>query len=105
MVSPFDIARKHPPRVVVVLGHKIKIRTVEYLEDEGTDLLGAFNAETLTIFLLKCPQWRSVLFHEITHCALYLSGASEGLSNSREEAIVLALEHALYPLIGGDRGI
>lgn len=99
MVSPFDPSRKHPPRVVTVLGHKVRVRVIRCLMDDGDDLLGAFNSENMTIFLLKSSDWRTVLFHEIIHCSLYLSGACEGLSNSKEESIVLALEHALFPLI------
>ena len=99
MVSPFDKSRKHPPRVVTVLGHKIKIRVIKNLIDDGDDLLGAFNSENMTIFLLKRPNWHHVLFHELLHASIYLSGAGEGMSINKEESIVLALEHAIFPLI------
>jgi hypothetical protein len=90
--------RKRIPRSITILGHKIAIKVVEHLDDEGQALIGAFNAETKTIFLEKgCDP--SVLFHESCHAAIYLSGQSEGLSGSKEEALVLALEHALFPLI------
>ena len=90
--------RKRMPKSVTVLGHKINIKVVEHLDDDGQELLGAFNAETKTIFLSKgCD--KSVLLHEVIHAAIYLSGNSEGLSANREEAIVLALEHALFPLL------
>jgi hypothetical protein len=98
-ISIFAPERKHPPRVVAVLGHKIKVRVCKYLEADGTDLLGAFNAEDKTIFLLKGCDWRSVLFHEITHAVLYLSGAGEGLSYSKEETIVMSIEHGLFPFV------
>jgi hypothetical protein len=32
---------------------------------------------------------------------LYFSGAAEGLTMSKEESIVLALEHGLWPLLFG----
>ena len=90
--------RKRFPRSITILGHKISVKVVEHLEDEGNELLGAFNAETKTIYLVKgCD--KSVLFHEACHAAIYLSGNSEGLSASKEEALVLALEHAIFPLV------
>lgn len=90
--------RKRFPKSVTVLGHRINIKVVEHLDDDGQELLGAFNAETKTIFLAKgCD--KSVLFHEVIHAAIYLSGNSEGLSASKEESLVLALEHALFPLV------
>ena len=95
--SPFNRAR--PPRVVSVCGHKIKVKVVPYLEDAGAELLGAFNGETKTIYLMKGCEWKSVLLHEITHAILFFTGASEGLTISKEESIVLSLEHALGTLI------
>lgn len=99
MASKFPFNGKRPPRSVTVCGHKIAVKVSEHLDDDGTDLLGAFNSETKTIYLLKGCNWKSVLLHEITHAALYLTGASEGLTLSKEESLVLALEHALGPLI------
>ena len=96
--KPNIFQRKNLPRSVKVLGHTIPIKVVEHLEDGGNELLGAYNAETKTIFLLKgCD--RSVLLHEIIHAILHLSGASEGLTMSKEESICLSLEHGLWLLI------
>lgn len=95
--SPFN--RPRPPRVVHVCGQKLKVKIVPYLEDSGAELLGAFNGETKTIYLMRGCDWRQVLLHEITHAALFFSGASEGLTMTREEQICLALEHALGPLL------
>ena len=95
--SVFD--RPRPPRVVTVLGQKLKVRVMPYLDDDGAELLGAFNSETKTIFILKGQDWRPILLHEIVHAILFFSGASEGLSQSKEESIVLALEHGLTPFI------
>jgi hypothetical protein len=83
---------------VTVLGHKIAVKVVDHLEDSGQDLLGAYNPEKKTIYLTRGVD-KSVLFHEVIHAAIYLSGNSEGLSSAREEGLVLALEHALFPLI------
>ena len=90
--------RKRPPRSVKILGQEVKVRVVPYLEDDGQDLLGAWNGETKTIFLLKGCDWQSVLLHEICHAILYFSGAGEGLTYTKEESIVMALEHGLAPL-------
>ena len=95
--SPFNRAR--PPRVVHVCGQKLKVKIVPYLEDSGSELVGAFNGETKTIFLMKGCDWKPVLLHELTHALLYFTGASEGLSLTREEGIVLAIEHSLSPLL------
>lgn len=95
--SVFDL--KRPPRIVTVCGHKIKVKVIPYLEDDTQELLGAFNGETKTIFLLKGCDWRSVLLHECCHAILYFSGASAGLTYNKEESIVLALEHGLLPLL------
>ena len=91
--SPFSL--KRPPRSVMVCGHKIKVKTVAKLFDGSTDLLGAYNGDTKTIYLLRHHDWRLCLLHEIIHCALHLTGASEGLTMSKEEAICVSLENAL----------
>jgi hypothetical protein len=91
--------RSRPPRVVYICGHRIKVKVVPYLEDAGAELIGAFNGETKTIFLMKGCEWKSVLLHEITHAILFFTGASEGLTMTREEQIVLAIEHNLSSII------
>lgn len=90
--------RRRFPRSVTVLGHKILVRVVKHLEVEGQDLQGAYYPEQKIIYLVRgCD--KSVFFHEVLHAAIYLSGNSEGLSQSREESIVIALEHAIFPMI------
>jgi hypothetical protein len=42
---------------------------------------------------------RSTLLHEILHSILYVTGQAENLTEKQEEAIVLALEHGLDPLV------
>lgn len=95
--SPFS--GKRPPRSVTVCGHKLKVKVVPYLEDDSQELLGAFNGETKTIFLLRGCDWKSVLFHECIHSVLYFTGAGQGLTANREEQITLALENSLGPLL------
>lgn len=97
MAKPSVFNRARPPRVVTVLGQKLKVRVVPYLEDNEIELLGAFNSETKEIFILKGQDWKPILLHEICHAILFYSGASEGLTYTKEESIVLALEHGLSP--------
>lgn len=92
-------SRKRPPRVVMILGHKIKVRIKAYLCDEGQELYGAFCYDTKTIFLMKGCDWRSVLLHEMIHAVLALSGSGEGISQAKEESIAVSIEHALAPLL------
>lgn len=91
--------RKHPPKSVTVLGYEIAIRVVPYLESDNAELLGAYNADTKTIFLLKGCNWQAVLLHELIHCGFSLTGATEGIGYNTEERLVLALEHAIAPLL------
>jgi hypothetical protein len=49
--------------------------------------------------LQKGCDWRSVLLHEICHAVFSLSGCAEGIGMAKEESIVVALEHALLPII------
>jgi hypothetical protein len=101
MAKQLAFNRKHPPRSVMVCGQKVTVKVVAYLEDDAEELLGAFNGETKTIYILKNSNWKQTLFHECIHAALYFSGAGEGLTISKEESIVLALEHGLWPLLFG----
>ena len=98
MVKCSVFNRSRPPRVINICGHKIKVRTVEKLVDGSTDLAGAYNGETKTIYLLKHKDWPITLFHECIHAALHLTGAGEGLTLIKEETITVALENALFPL-------
>jgi hypothetical protein len=91
--------RSRPPRSITIFGHKIKVRIVPYLEDNGDELYGAWSYDSKTIYLQKGCDWRSVLLHEVIHAILSLSGAGEGLTMVREEALCIALEHALLPLL------
>jgi hypothetical protein len=99
VVNPFDPSRTRPPRVVTVLGTKIQVRTFRHLILDGHDLLGRFQSDKMQISLLKREDWRSTLFHEMIHAALFLSGAGEGLTYTKEESIVQCLEYALFQFV------
>jgi len=98
MASKSLFSRKRPPRHISICGQKVTVKFVEYLEDDAEELLGAFNGETKTIYILKNSNWKTTLLHEICHAVLYFTGAGEGLTISKEESIVLALEHGLGPI-------
>jgi hypothetical protein len=100
MAKKSVFSRQRPPRVIEICGHKIKVKIVKELIDDNDELLaGAYNGETKTIFIAKTEQWREVLWHEALHCCWHLTGASEGLTASKEEQLVLAAEYGLGPLL------
>lgn len=93
-------SRKRPPRSVMICGHKIKIKIIkELVDDDQEPLHGAYNGDNKTIYLAKDSDLMSTLWHECLHAALHLSGASEGLTMTKEEQIVQALEYGLGPLL------
>ena len=61
-------------------------------EQQGIDFLAGLGLGS---------NWKQTLLHESIHACLYFSGAGEGLTMSKEESIVLALEHGLWPLLFG----
>jgi len=91
---------KAPPKSIMVMGHRIKVTVKANLMDGDSELEGYFDYSKRTIFLsLRSPCLRSTLLHEVLHSVLYFSGHSTHLSAADEEALVLALEHGLMPLL------
>lgn len=80
-----------------VLGRKIQVRYVsdrelQQLSDE-TEVLGLFYNDVIYLSSsLGQEQARRVLFHEIAHAFLNVSGLSNVLKHKHEEAICSALE-------------
>jgi Zn-dependent peptidase ImmA (M78 family) len=93
--------RPNPPRVATILHRKVKVRVVSLLcDNEEGDLLGAWDANTGTIFLVKSdPNWRFTLLHEVCHAVLSISGANQFMTRKTEEQIVMAMENCLGPLV------
>jgi len=85
-------------KYVPILGHNFKLELVPKMQD-----LGECDGVSKTIKISKdhksVDALVSTLLHEIIHGALYISGHSEKLEKEQEEGIVLALEHAIYPII------
>jgi len=98
MVKLFE--RDRPPRHVMILGEKVKIKLVkELMMTDGHELVGAYNDSSKTIFLLKDKNWKKTLLHEICHCVLAISGAGSVLGTKAEEAVVTSIENGLAPLL------
>lgn len=64
---------------ITLLGEKIKVIIQDELIEEGEEISGLFDPETLTIYLSqKSQNMRQVFLHEVNHATLYLSGIPDG---------------------------
>jgi len=84
---------------ISVLGHRLKV--IHEPLAESDEVWGKFDSDTMTIHLcdsLTPDRRESVLLHEVIHAALFITGHSELMEERKEEALVLALEHALHLL-------
>lgn len=80
-----------------ILGRKIQVRYVSDRElaqmTDESDVLGLFYNDTIYLSSsLTQEQARRVLFHEITHAVLNVSGLSNILKTKHEEAVCNAFE-------------
>ena len=94
------MAVKKLPSHVKVFGTKIKI--TQEPEANMPDLLGEFIADESRIRIsnkLNQDAARETLLHEIIHAAFFISGHSELLKPTHEEALIRMLEKALIPFI------
>lgn len=83
-------------RSVMILGQKIKIKYTSKVLYSGSDELhGAFDADTMTIHISNNSDIQGTILHELTHAALWVSGAHALINDKTEEAIVLAIENSL----------
>jgi hypothetical protein len=97
------LSRKRPPRVVNVLGKRIKVKIVPTLvDDQDNELLGLFCPPEACIYLATDPKHdiMQTFLHELLHAVLFVSGTAKGLTIQKEESIVTALEHGLGQLLG-----
>lgn len=93
MVKPSKPRRK---RSIDILGVKIKIKYVKELLCDGDDILhGAFDSDSMTIFISEDSDIKSTILHECAHALLYISGCSQRMTRQNEEACVMAIEYAL----------
>lgn len=85
------------PKSINVMGHKIKI-----VLNDDPDNHGSTNPQERIIYIRKqdsAEVQRATLLHETIHCILYFSGLSNLLAAEMEEAIVVAVESGLFPLV------
>lgn len=88
------VARRYPPLPTEVqgAGGTITVQLVKSIAAESADedTLGQFEPSTRHILILKSlrgdQQWM-VLFHELTHAALWDSGAHNALTGPAEEIV------------------
>jgi Zn-dependent peptidase ImmA (M78 family) len=88
--------KKNKAEYIQILGHVIEVQRIP-LED----LHGFYSSEDKLIVInsnYPIESQQQTLFHEILHASLFISGTKFLLDNKQEEAIVRALESALYPI-------
>lgn len=85
------------PKSIMLMGHRIKIELNDDPDNHGT-----CDVPMRTIYIRRTDPislQRETLLHECVHMILGLSGISQLLSDELEEAIVIAVETGLSPLI------
>lgn len=87
------------PKKVTVGSTEFKISYVNKVdaEDSHAEFVGSDRKIRIKRHL-KAEDKNRALMHETLHAALYVSGVSEMLKDSQEEAVVVAIENALAPL-------
>ena len=91
------------PSSCQVLGRKVLIHRVEYLELDGLKCDAYWDGASQEIFIDADLDYKRAvenLFHELTHAHLALSGLSNLLKDDLEEAIASAMEGMTLSLKG-----
>lgn len=88
------------PEEVIILGHTISVETTELPSGTYGDACGWTKRIRLDLAQIKHDKVDvgEILFHEILHIALAISGLTHTIEDE-EEAIVRCLQNAIYPLI------
>jgi len=95
---------KKLPKSVVLAGRKWDVVLSVCCEDDA-GCYGETRADTSTIILYTAiherykADLRATLFHEMCHAALASTGVNAVLKGGAEEAVVRALEAALWPAL------
>lgn len=89
------IRRRRPKHVTI--GETVF--QVEYLKRVRLGIEGEIRFHERLIRVTDNAQWFETLFHEMLHASLYISGTAKKLSAKQEEAMVLAIEELLAPLL------
>lgn len=84
------------PKSIPIMGKNIPI----IYKNMGTRVMGCYQDMAITLNTNRKAHWnKRVLFHEVLHAVLAISGITNLLSTNTEEAIVECLENNLWPLI------
>lgn len=92
------------PTKVTILGETFQVKRPQSITVDGDEADGAFDYETRVIevsAVLDDHVAMSVLLHEMAHAWLDVSSMAGmlGLSEEREEALVLAIERQFLPAV------
>lgn len=93
------------PKKIMILGVEFIVKYLPASRMDGD--LGSADVQARTIKILETQDdanAASTLLHEVIHVILYMSGQGEllgmtGDKDTREESLVLALEHGLFSLV------
>jgi len=88
-----DMNNPSKPTSISILGQNVRI---QYMDLE--DMYGCFEQNPLTIKMdkgLEGEAFERVLFHELFHAVVHISGLSELLAHDLEEALATACEYGL----------
>lgn len=90
----------------MICGVPFVVRYKDKLEGDGDEIVygqtyghGRLIEINMSVHTTE-QQVRSTLLHESLHAILHVTGHSEGLSEEKEEGIVIALENALGGVVG-----
>lgn len=90
------------PKLIEFLGTTISIKRMDELTVDGNEAWGSYEAQSRIICIsTKTPtdrQW-PILFHELSHAILDITGLSHLFSNKQQEAICDSFGNALAQLI------
>lgn len=94
------------PKRLIICGVPFTVRYRDKLDGDGDEIVYGQtygHGKLIEISLAAHSseaQIRSTLLHESLHAILHVTGHSEGLSDEKEEGIVIALENALGEIVG-----
>ena len=85
------------PKSIIIAGHSFSVEEM-LLEDKHGECDVAGRKIRINSESSLEMKWHT-LFHEVLHAVLGIAGLSEILEEKVEEAVVLSLDHLLWPLV------
>lgn len=89
------------PTAIKISGRVFTVEVVEALDEEGQMGESDYEEGEIKIKKMNVEKMQRTLLHEIIHMGLAHAGLGElflGINGTTEEAVVCALENALFPL-------